>query len=370
MAMLFAALYFTQELGFNVILLSWLLAAFGAGSVIGSYGAGRLSTWWPAQRLLVASMVGSCCAFLMLSKVTAPLSIAAVMLFAGIFEGAFRPSYNRIIMLAFPREEWRGIYSIYLVAVNLGVAVAGTVGGMLAGFGYDIVFVSNGLMSLLAAAITIYAFRTFRVISRNPESNADEVGAPMGGRSPFRDATFVRLCLATLLSAFVFCQIRSTYPAYLSQEYGIDPKELGYLFALNGLMIVALQVPLTMLAKRMSNAILASVGCILLCAGFAVLPIGSTFAFIILSLIVWTIGEILLFPALNAMVGERASFAATGHFLGIYHAQYSIANLFAPALGGYIYGHLSGDALWYACGLVGLVGAALIVVPDSVGKRS
>lgn len=82
-----------------------------------------------------------------------------------------------------------------------------------------------------------------RVESTRPQRRrADDEDALAG---PWRDASFLRSILALVLITLAFDQMYVTLALFLREHYQLGPQWVGYLFTLNGLMVVALQIPIS-----------------------------------------------------------------------------------------------------------------------------
>jgi MFS family permease len=84
------------------------------------------------------------------------------------------------------------------------------------------------------------------------------------------------------------------------------------------------------------------------------MPLGSTAAFAALTIGVWTVGEMLSLPMLNAVVAGRATAANQGRYMGLYTMAYSVAFIIAPVSGTRIYETFGATVLWVAIGGLGL----------------
>jgi MFS family permease len=62
---------------------------------------------------------------------------------------------------------------------------------------------------------------------------------------------------------------------------------------------------------------------------------------------------------------RRAEQGRSGEYLGIYHGASSLALLLGPAIGGTIYAVWSPATLWFGCGVIGILAAMLIAIPES-----
>jgi predicted MFS family arabinose efflux permease len=366
MGMLFVALYLAEVYQYGPASIGWLISAAGVGSMAGAYGGGVLSDRWPPAHVLVAALTITAGSYALLMVADTLWIIALALLLIGLGEGGFRPPYNRIAMAACKSEDWARAHSVYRMAVNLAFAVAGPMGGVLANLNYDLVFAADGFTSLIAAGMLLWMFGSGSELGRPTAQLETARGTTLVDKaSPYQDLVFGALCLSLLLSSGVHDQVKSTYPLYLNEFYRLELEEIGSLYLVNGLMVVAMQVPLAWLLKHFSNKATAWMGTLLLCGGFALLPLGSSFSLALLSLAIWTLGEIMLYPPLIAMVMRRAQQGRSGEYLGIYHGVSSFALLLSPVIGGTIYAAWSPAALWIGCGVVGVIAAILIAIPES-----
>ncbi len=107
-------------------------------------------------------------------------------------------------------------------------------------------------------------------------------------------------------------------------------------------------------AERRDRMTVVGVGALLVCLGFGLMPLGSTAAFAALTVVIWTVGEMLALPLLNAVVADRADSATRGRYMGLYNMAYSVAFILAPAAGTWVYDHLGPSALWIGVGALGV----------------
>jgi hypothetical protein len=72
-----------------------------------------------------------------------------------------------------------------------------------------------------------------------------------------KDTVFAAFCLISVLLFLVTAQMSSVYSVYSEKVVGIQVYEVGYLYAINGLMVVLLQFPFARWISRfrMTNVI-------------------------------------------------------------------------------------------------------------------
>jgi predicted MFS family arabinose efflux permease len=90
---------------------------------------------------------------------------------------------------------------------------------------------------------------------------------------------------------------------------------------------------------------------------------------VITSLAVLTLGEIFEVPVLSAWVYERAPAHARGAYTGMFTGTFSLGFVLAPWLGGELYDYAGADALWWACGGLGTLGAIGLLAARARERR-
>ena len=106
-----------------------------------------------------------------------------------------------------------------------------------------------------------------------------------------------------------------------------------------------------------------------MCAGFGLLPLGSSRAFAALTVVVWTAGEMLSLPFTNSVAASRAPGTASGRYLGAYSLSFSLAFVLAPAVGTAVYERFGPTALWAGVAATGVVLFAACARPRAAVSR-
>jgi len=111
-------------------------------------------------------------------------------------------------------------------------------------------------------------------------------------------------------------------------------------------------MPIAQAGRRLS---LIGLGAFLVCVGLAAMSLGRSLPFVALTIALWTFGEMLSLPLINAVVADRAAPGTRGRYMGIYTMAFSLAFMFAPAFGTFVYQGFGPDKLWYGIGGLGVV---------------
>lgn len=167
----------------------------------------------------------------------------------------------------------------------------------------------------------------------------------------------------------VFFQFVSTYTLYLRDVYHLSSIQIGGLFAVNTLVIVAAEMLLIDFVKRWPLVRTIGWGCFFSCLGFGLLPFGSTFEFAIVAMLVMTLGEMLSMPLAAGFVANRAPAGAEGRYMGWWAMGIALAFVFGPMIGGTLY-QLDPHWVWYVSLAVGVIVLAGFYLLPQVDSRS
>ena len=349
MVLPFLSLYLTRDFGLSVEKAGIVLAVFGLGAMVGALVGGRLTDRFGAIRIQLLSLALSGAGFILLGQLrTFPTMIAGVFLVSVVSE-AFRPALMAAVALASPTDGRPRAFALIRLAVNLGMALGPAVAGFLASISYRWLFVVDGVTCWAAGVVLFAAISPEALRPEIPAENDEPV------ISPWKDGPFLVLIALVFFMAMAFLQVWITYPIYLREVYGLDERGVGFLMAFNALLIVLFEMVLLHLVEGYDHLKVAGIGALLLCLGLGLLPLGAGIAFAMVVTCVWTFGEMLNLPMINAVVAARAGRRSAGRYMGAYTLSFATAFVVSPLIGSVIYQRLGPSALWYGIGCCGLL---------------
>ena len=94
---------------------------------------------------------------------------------------------------------------------------------------------------------------------------------------------------------------------------------------------------------------------LLLGTGFGFTALASTLPFYMISVAIWTIGEIAGSAVGPSLIADLSPPDLRGLYQGVYGSAFGLSFFIGPLVGGWIYEHLGNNALWIACLLLGIV---------------
>ena len=378
MVLPFLALFLRNERGLSISDTGWILSAYGAGAMLGSYAGGRLSDGIGSGATQVLSLIATGIAYLAIPRFEALPALVAAIVVASLVSEAFRPACMAAIAEHATPETRARAFALLRLAANLGMAIGPAAGGLLAMRSYEWLFVCDAVTCWLAAALLAWRLGSDRNLARRAAGRRET------GGSPFADGAFLALLGLTFLTICAFFQLFTTVPVYYQERFELSEAGVGTMFALNAALIALFEMVLVHALRGAPRLPLVAAGSFLMCAGLGLMPLGSTLGWVALTVVVWTAGEMLALPFLSVVVADRAGAGRLGSFMGLYVTTFAAAFVFGPVIGGSVYERLGPDALWLGIGALGFaIGPASLLLhrpfsrarssspeePDSVAPR-
>ena len=300
--------------------------------------------------VLVGAQLGRGAIFLGLAAAVyfhAPILWIALLACGSSFFGRlFEPPSGAMVADIVEGGKRTEAYALLRVGGNLGWAVGPAIGGFLATLSYWSLFVLSAAM-ILASGL----FLAFRVRETSPHH---QEGAPAAAMETFRlgelgaafqDRMFLRYCITTLLLFTVMGQLISTLSVYVVDWAGRSKTELGYLYSLNGLLVVLVQFPVAriLVPFRMTTALI--VGSLLYAVGYAMMGLGGSLPLLAAAMFVVTMGEIVSSPASMNLVAKFSSEEHRGRYMGAFGLASAFGWSVGPLVGGSLLDLARGRAL-------------------------
>jgi predicted MFS family arabinose efflux permease len=343
MVLFFLTLYLTEKQGFSVTEAGLMISIYGAGGMAGSFVGGWLCKYFSAGNVQIFTLALSGLGFVGLQFISGYSEIAVWVFFLALSHEAFRPANASEVALVTPVRLRARAYGLNRLAVNIGIAIGPALGGVLATFDYAYLFWVDGLTCIGAAIALAMLYRHERIIRC-------EVGRQSSsrGRSPWRDLNFHVFLVVFFFFGLVFAQVFSNWPLYYREQFAFAEFEIGFLLALNAMLIALIEMPLIHRFENKEPLRVIAIGAIFFFLGFIVVPVDSSLIWAVFTVILWSIGEILIFPLASSFVANRASEANIGMYMGLFTLNFSLSIVVGPWLGAQIYTTLQPDYLWYA----------------------
>lgn len=325
------------------------------------------------------------------SAVMAAMSTAGTLplwAFLMAAQGAVMPLYrvgaDAMIADLIPAERRPDAYALQRMITNLGIAIGPSVGGFVAAQSYSLAFyIGAGAMSIFALLIFFLARETMPAMpstaivqqpaprdqdhiepslpNKRPESTSIMSNASAGqnqGYGPvLRDRRFMAFGGLLMLSTIPAAMLMVLLPVYAKEQFGVPENRYGFIMATNAAMVVLLQYAVTQVSRRYQPLKVLALGAFLYALGAGSVAWGWSFPTFLASMVVLTLGELLLVPTATALTASLAPAEMRGRYMGIYNLAWSVGYGLGPVIGGLLSDQVAPAATWYGGLGIGLAAA-------------
>jgi len=379
----FLTIYMSEGLGAGDAFAPVAMGVFGLGSICGGILGGQLADQFGRRIVMLSALLGGAGVLLAISQLTNQYAFLVGVFWFALVSDCYRPAASAMIADLTPPAQRSHAFSLMYVSINLGFAVGPAVGGVIAEFSYLWLFVGDAATCAMYAVIILLGIKESlprAVTHKSPaaatsgaegeaagvaalESPAVAKSASFGAaiRHIAGDRTFMMLCFAAFLIALVFMQSMSTFPLYL-HELGFGPAQYGLIISLNGLLIVIGQLPLTNWMHGKNRAHLLVAAAILIAIGFGLKAVAVGLLAFMVTVAIWTLGEMIQFPHLPPIVTELAPENMRARYMGVFGMCFSGGNMIGAPLGGLVLSTFGGVVLWPSCTALSIAAAVIYFI--------
>ncbi len=359
MALPFLALFLARDRGLSSDMVGVILGTYGVGSLIGAPLGGSFSDRYGAPRVTIYSLFLSGFAWLAFPAADSVTAVLVAAFSAGLITESFRPASFAWIMQLAPKDKRKQAFAYARLMVNLGMSIGPPMGGLLAERWFDGIFYIDSLTCWIGAALVLVLARR-TATDRDDES--DEKGEAKTGaatKMALADPALLVPLAANLLCGLVFFQLDSTLPIHMVQSLGMTESDYGFLFIINTAMIIFLELALTDAVAKWSNHTTMALASLLVAIGFGACAWADSWLTLAFTVVVWTFGEMLLFPTVAAHISEIAPPGREGSYMGWLTATFGLAFTLAPGAGLWLLDTHGSRTLWLSVLAVGILSSVV-----------
>jgi predicted MFS family arabinose efflux permease len=350
----FMTLYLKETQGFSTAQAGLVMGVFGAGAICGGLIGGKLSDTIGFYNVQLISLGIGGLLFFVLGQMSSLPAICACSFVLALVNDSFRPA-NSVAVAAYSKpDDTTRSYSLNRLAINLGWALGGALGGFIAAHNYQLLFIIDGCTNVGAAILLRIILKP---IAWKKQKTAE---APTRRFEVYRDKPYMFFSALVLLFSLTFFQLFSTLPIYYKDGLGLSERQIGMTMTMNGLIIALFEMVLVFKLDGKRHPLrYIPLGTLLVAASFMIfLPGIQAFWIAILSTLLVTTGEMFSMPFMNTYWISRTTDENRGSYAGIFSIAWAIAQVFGPSGGAWIAEHAGFTILWWITGLTALAASS------------
>ena len=316
-------------------------------SVIGEFAGGNLYyRMGPKVMITGAFLVSSSALFTIALTDSWPLYIALVCII-GVANGISMPSMNAYVGFRW-KEHRRKLYNVMYVCNNVGLSIGAMAGGLIASISFSLTYILTGGTTLLFATFLFFFMKESKVI---PEASLEgEPVRPHRTKAAAQDIVMNRkqlignfriylfLAFGSMFFWLAFTQWSTGVAPYID-ERGLDLKYYSLLWTINGVVILAGQPFTNWIKKRFAQDIVKQmvISATFTVSAFSfVLLFHDYYFYLIIGMILATLGEMMLLPTIPTFFSERTGVYAP-FYMGLAGGFANLGRMIGPLVFGHVF---------------------------------
>lgn len=355
----FLSLYLTNKTHCSIWSSGFVIGVAPFFSIVGGFVGGQLSDRCGRLFLLYLSVFSTAGVFILFygafnlknSSEQLMLILFLNALF-GLFTSFFQPTVMALLTDWVEKSYREQVFHLRYAAINIGAVLGPLLGVMLGITLSPLAFLIGGIIYL------VYGVLLYLVLNKQKEPRivkAQEAHSILNSiQVVLADKRLFNFILFHVVLAMCYSQITSTLAYYISQNVINSTRVYSFVITLNALFVLIGQAPVYFLCKRMAKSKVIFYGCTIFCLGcFGFAFSGKITTFYYVSMLVITLGELLIFPFASGFIDD----IAPAHLKGTYFGALTFRELglaLGPILGSAILQVFGGKILFLFIGVLAL----------------
>jgi len=356
---------YAREMGASAFVMGAIFSSFSAARALAMPYVGGLSDRKGRKPFIMAGLLGYAVLALALVWAAAPWELVLNRVLQGLFAAMVLPVSMALVADLTPPGREGAVFGGFNTSFLLGFGVGPLLGGAV----YDSVGLNANFY--LMAMLSLVSLLMVAFLVGEPQDVKRTVGKGGWGEqlALLKDRPLLSVFLARALSALGMGCFVAFLPI-LAADKGLSNTQLGWLLAVNVLVMTGLQAPCGWLADRWSRVGLAALGLALSGASKGMLPLPGDFQGLLFLCVTEGVAAGLALPALTALAvshGRRVG-AGMGVTMGSFGMAMSLGVFVGPLAAGLLADWLGMAYAFYLAGSATVLGAACLFLPDKPGE--
>ncbi|WP_391572267.1 MDR family MFS transporter [Cohnella sp.] len=350
MSLPFLAIYLAKHTDVGAVMIGAIIGAGSLAGMAGGFIGGTLSDLFGRRKILLGALIGWGVVFLGFAMSDSVLLFFLFSLLNGLCRSFYEPVSQALMADLTDKEKRFQVFSLRYLAINVGVAVGPLLGALFAALDSTLPFyITSGIY--LAYALSLYLLlNKFGIRKIEGENKAVNTFASVWNVVR-RDVVLRYYLLGGVVTAIGYSQMTVTLSQYVGDRFADGVALFAVMMSVNAVTVVALQVPFTKWADGLKPLTVLAIGVVFYALGNVGFGLSGSWMTFILSMIVFTFGEMLTFPAGNILTDR----IAPDHMRGAYYGAQSFSNLghfLGPWIGGMLLSGYNGKVLFLTMAVV------------------
>ena len=355
----FLVFYLTGR-GYAAAQIAAVISAYGLGGLGGQPLGGYLADRFGRRLTLIGGLLATATCLILIGVAGSLAWLIASALAMGLAGDVYRPAASALVAETTPPHLRPKAFGLMHWAVNVGTAAAGAIAGFLLAHGFWLLVILDVTTSVAFAVIVYVGI-----------PHGHDKAAPKPARNGYaiaaRDRVLMAALIFLLIGLILYSQASYALPLALAAD-GLPASFYGLLITVNGAIVVIFQPLFIAWLSRLPRLPVLGVSMTVVGVGLALTGVASRPWHYVVTVVLWSIGEIGMAGFEAALIADLTPDGAHGTYQALYGWTTAIARFAGPAVGAVLF---HAHVLWWVCAATGILCAlfAFTLMPV-VARRS
>ncbi|MBC8061046.1 MAG: MFS transporter [Clostridiaceae bacterium] len=299
--------------------------------------------------------------------------LAVVMMIAQLSAAASMPANDSMLADLTTPNNRKEAFSLLYMGNNLGLAIGPVMGGLLYKNHLNIVFIGDGIATLLSL-ILVYVFIKETIGVTHNKHGKDRSHEDREEGTIFhvlkKRPILVGFACILFIYQFSYSQFSFSLPLHLAELFGdFGARNFGLLAGINAFVVISITPIMFKLTNKLKPIVVIAFGGILYSIAFGSLGFINELPLFFVSIVVMTIGEISISINLGAYIANHTPASHRGRVNGIIPMIYGSGFAFGPLIMGKYISYFGINSGWVFIGVIMLIASLLMFLLYKIETR-
>ncbi|SKA31252.1 Predicted arabinose efflux permease, MFS family [Chitinophaga eiseniae] len=340
----FLSIYLTKNLHRDIADAGLIITLFGVGAVLGSLASGYFIDKLGFRAVQIFTSIAGGGLFIAFGYITYFPALCVMTVILSFVAEAFRPANGAAIAAYSKPENLTRSYSLNRFAMNLGWALGSSLGGILAAINYHLLFWVEGGVYITVGLLIFFLLPTYKGAPRKSAVSGIARDLPI-----WKDPFLFRFLIWVTVYTASFGLIFRLVPIYWKDDWHINESVIGLLLGVNGVIIALFEMVLVRRWESRKSSMYYIIGGVVVTAAgylFFIVPPVVPIVLAFMGVVFFTVGEMMAFPFINAVIMGRSNDTNRGRYAAAYALTWSVAQVVGPGGGALVAERWGFGMLW------------------------
>ncbi|WP_145409343.1 MDR family MFS transporter [Paenibacillus xylanexedens] len=345
MSIPFLSIYLTSVLGATPTETGFTVAVSSLAGVMVSFYGGYISDRIGRKVVMLVSIFCWAGVFFIFSAAEYLWVFFVANTLNGLCRAVFEPTSRALLSDITPPENKLLVFNLRYAAINLGVVFGPIIGFQLGSAQSTFPFLISGLVYIAYGLVLIVQFQLQHANLPQP-SQAKAPRLRDALTTAGRDRVFLPVLIGTTFCVLGYGHFGSTLAQYMERStlFENGSQLFSYMLSLNAVTVLIVQYPIVRAFRNAPPLVPLIWGNLLVAASLFLFGMASGAALLMISVVLFTVGEVLLFTMMDMLIDRIAKPEWKGTYFGTIGFN-NFGNVMAPIMGGLLLSQFGGHGV-------------------------